>query len=227
MNCPRTGIETSDPTQEQYTLYQLDDTPLPKTCENPYKVTLTIEGKSVLMDIDTGASLSLVSEHTYQELWPTVPLQETSVTLTTYTGTPLKVLGLMKATVGYEQQTVTLPLPLLVVAGLGASLLGRNWLEKLTLNWKAIYSVNVDQLQAVLNQNSDVFKPGVGTLKDYKAHIFIDSTVPPKFCKARSVPYAMRPLVEAQLDKLVQEGILTPIQYSDWAAPIVPVMKAD
>ena len=111
----------------------------------------------MLMDIDTGASLSLVSEHTYQELWPTVPLQETSVTLTTYTGTPLKVLGLMKATVGYEQQTVTLPL--LVVAGVGASLLGRNWLEKLTLNWKTIYSVNVDQLQAVLNQNSDVFKP--------------------------------------------------------------------
>ena len=217
--------DTSDPTQEQYTLYQLDDTPLPKARENPYKVTLTIEGKSVLMDIDTGASLSLVSEHTYQELWSTVPLQETSVTLTTYTGTPLKVLGLMKATVGYEQQTVTLPL--LVVAGVGASLLGRNWLEKLTLNWKTIYSVNVDQLQAVLNQNSDVFKPGVGTLKDYKAHIFIDSTVPPKFCKARSVPYAMRPLVEAQLDKLVQEGILTPIQYSDWAAPIVPVMKAD
>ena len=217
--------DTSNPAQEQYTLYQLDDTPLPKARENPYKVILTIEGKSVLMDIDTGASLSLDSEHTYQELWPTVPLQETSVTLTTYTGTPLKVLGLMKATVGYEQQTVMLPL--LVVAGVGASLLGRNWLEKLTLNWKAIYSVNVDQLQAVLNQNSDVFKPGVGTLKDYKAHNFIDSTVPPKFCMARSVPYAMRPLVEAQLDKLVQEGILTPIQYSDWAAPIVPVMKAD
>ena len=49
--------DTSDPTQEQYTLYQLDDTPLPKPRENPYKVTLSIEGKSVLMDIDTGASI--------------------------------------------------------------------------------------------------------------------------------------------------------------------------
>ena len=80
----------------------------------------------------------------------------------------------------------------------------------------------MDQLQAVLNQHSEVVKPGVGTLKDYKAHIFIDSTVSPNFCKACSVPYAMRPLVEAQLDKLVQEGILTPVQHSDWAAPIVP-----
>ena len=90
--------DASDSTLEQYTLYQLEDATLPKAHENPYKVTLAIEGKSVQMDIDTGASLSLVSEHMYRELWPTVPLQETSVTLTTYTGTPLKVLGLMKAT---------------------------------------------------------------------------------------------------------------------------------
>lgn len=89
---------TSDPTLEQYTLYQLEDDTLPKAHGNPYKVTLEIEDKLLLMDIDNGASSSLVSEHTYQELWSTVPLQETSVTLTIYTGTPLKVLGLMKAT---------------------------------------------------------------------------------------------------------------------------------
>jgi len=79
----------------------------------------------------------------------------------------------------------------------------------------------------VLNQYSEIFKPGVGTLKDFKVHIFIGPAVPPKFCKAHSVPYAMRPLVEKQLDKLVQESILTPVQHADWAAPIVPVMKAD
>ena len=211
--------------QEQYSLYNVEDTTLPKPSENPYRVTLLLEGKSVQMEIDTGASLSLVSEQTYQELWPSVPLQSTSMNLKTYSGTPLKVLGLMNVEVCYEQQTITLPL--LVVAGIGASLLGRNWLEKITLNWKAIHAVNIDKLQEVLNQYSDVFNPGVGTLKEYKAHIFVDPTVPPKFCKARSIPYAMRPLVETQLDKLVQEGILTPMQHADWAAPIVPVMKAD
>ena len=77
------------------------------------------------------------------------------------------------------------------------------------------------------SKDSLVFKPGVGMLKEYKAHIFIDPSVPPKFCKASSLPYAMKPLVEAQLDKLVQEGILSPIEHSEWAAPIVPVMKAD
>ena len=113
-------------------IYHLKDTTLPKTSGNPYKVTLTIEGKAVQMEIDPGASLSLVSEHTYQELWPKAPLRKTTVRLKTYTSTPLKVLVLMQATVCYEQQIVTLPL--LVVAG--TSLLGRNLLKKVTLNWK-------------------------------------------------------------------------------------------
>ena len=64
-------------------------------------------------------------------------------------GTPLKVLGLMNGEVSYEQQTITLLL--LVVARIGASLLGHNWLEKITLNWKAIHTVNIDKLQEVLN----------------------------------------------------------------------------
>ena len=42
--------DTSDATLEQYTLYQLEDATLLKARENPYKVTLTIEGKSVLID---------------------------------------------------------------------------------------------------------------------------------------------------------------------------------
>ena len=68
-------------------------------------------------------------------------------------------------------------------------------------------------------------------MKDFKAKIFVDPTVPPRFCKARSVPYAvpyaMRSLVEVELDKLVDQGILTTVQHADWAAPIVPIMKAD
>ena len=131
----------------------------------------------------------------------------------------------MERTVSYDQQSVTLPL--LVIAGAGASLMGHNWLEKITLNWRSIHKVNFDQLQAALTQYSEVFKPDLGMMKDFKATIFIDPSVPPCFCKARSVPYAMRPLVEAELEKLVDQGILTAVQRAEWAGPIVPIMKAD
>ena len=56
----------------------------------------------------------------------------------------------MQATVSYNQQSDTLPL--LVIAGTGASFLGHNWLEKIVLNWNSIHTVHADQLQAVLTQ---------------------------------------------------------------------------
>lgn len=37
----------------------------------------------------------------------------------------------------------------------------------------------------------------------------------------------MKPLVEAEIDKLVNWGILIPVQHAHWAAPIVSIMKAD
>ena len=41
--------------------YQLEDATMPKGTENPYVVTLTVEGKELQFEIDTGASLSLIS----------------------------------------------------------------------------------------------------------------------------------------------------------------------
>ena len=217
------SVEVLSSTSElEYGLFHLKDT---NSAENPYNVTVNVNGKTFTMEINTGTSLSLVSEQTYKYLWPEVPLQNSSVKLKIYTGTPLKVLGIMSATAYYKSQTTTLPL--LVVSGIGASLIGRDWLEKLTLNWKAIHNIHSEKLQEVLSEFSEVFQSGVGMMKDFKAKIFVDPLVLPRFGKARPVPYAMKPLVEAELDRLVADGILSPVQHADWAAPIVPVMKAD
>jgi len=55
----------------------------------------------------------------------------------------------------------------------------------------------------------------------------VDPQAKPKFCKARSVPYAMKAQVEEQTSQLEKDGIIESVQYADWAAPIVPVLKAD
>ncbi|BHF70237.1 hypothetical protein SprV_0301328700 [Sparganum proliferum] len=49
----------------------------------------------------------------------------------------------------------------------------------------------------------------------------------PRFFKARTVPYAVAPKVEEELDRLQKADIIEPVQYSEWAAPIVPVLKSD
>ena len=55
----------------------------------------------------------------------------------------------------------------------------------------------------------------------------VDPAVPPRYCKARSVPYSMNTLVEEELVRLEREGVIEPVQYAEWADPIVPVLKAD
>ena len=79
----------------------------------------------------------------------------------------------------------------------------------------------------MLSKHKDVFQEGLGTLHGYKATLHLDPNANPKFCKVRTVPYATQELVEKELDRLVDEGILEPIQFAVWAAPIVPVLKSD
>lgn len=106
------------------------------------KATVTLDEKVLDMEVDTGVSLSLISESTFKSLWtsssaPT--LQEMEVKLCTYTGEEIEVVGSVAVTaVARGQQARE---PLLLVAGSKPSLLGHDWFTKLHLNWK-IFSVN-------------------------------------------------------------------------------------
>ena len=80
-------------------------------------------------------------------------------------------------------------------------------------------------LQSVLAKYPDVFMEGLGTLKGVKAKIYFDQGAEPKYIKARSVPYALKTNVELELERLEREGIISPAEFSEWAAPIVPVAK--
>ena len=83
------------------------------------------------------------------------------------------------------------------------------------------------QLSDILSRYKNVFQHGLGTLEGYEAKIIVDPEAQPRFYKARSVPYSMRGKVEDELKRLQQKGIIEPIQFAEWAEPIVPVLKSD
>lgn len=66
-----------------------------------------------------------------------------------------------------------------------------------------------------------------GTIRDFKASITVKPDTKPVFRKARQVPYALKDAVEKELDRLEKAGIISKIDNSQWAAPIVVVPKAD
>lgn len=70
-----------------------------------------------------------------------------------------------------------------------------------------------------------MFADGVGKLKDFKAHLTLKGNADPRFLKARSVPYAMRPRIEKEFNRFQQDGIVKLVAHSDWATPIVPALK--
>ena len=85
------------------------------------------------MEVDTGVSVSLMGEAMYHELWPRRGL---GPRLQTYSKEPINVVESTDVQVSYQGETTVLPL--VVVKGEGPTLLGRNWLSKIRLNWAQI-----------------------------------------------------------------------------------------
>ena len=104
----------------------------------------------------------------------------------------------------------------------------------LGIDWSTVNKLEVNEVQTdeklklkedFLDQYKELFKDELGTFSGPKVKIYIDQNAEPQFFNPRSVPFAYKTLVEKELDRLIQDGILTPVPFSDWAAPVVPVMK--
>ena len=223
-------LTTEEPPQTEYTMYHATSTsPAPK----PLHVMVQVNDTNVSMEVDTGASFSVISEDTYNSLWqdnsaPPLKLVQNPPILKTYTGQPIHVAGQLDISVTYNGQQKQLTL--LVIKGKGPSLIGRDWLQHLKLDWPRllqVQSTSPPNHHEVLDRHPDVFKEEMGCIKGISANFHIHSDTNKKFYKARPVPYALRSKVEAELDRLERHHILERVQFSNWAAPIVPVVKQD
>lgn len=73
----------------------------------------------------------------------------------------------------------------------------------------------------------NVFAEGLGRFTGPPVSIRVREGARPVFIRARPLAYALRGPVERALQQHVRDGILTPVERSDWATPIVPVVKKD
>ena len=82
-------------------------------------------------------------------------------------------------------------------------------------------------LDDILRRHEKVFREELGTYTGDHVKILVDPTEHPRYCKARPVPYAMRDKVEAELQRLQEQGVIEQVTHADWAAPVVAVLKKD
>ena len=183
------------------------------------------------MEVDTGATSSIISSTTYHHLWKggnAPKLHSSKKKLYTYTGELLKTEGFIKVTVKYASQVAELEL--IVVAGEGSSLFGRDWLQVIKLDWTKIHQISgtpPTTSQPLLEKHKAVFQDELGLIKGVSAKIYVNSTARPQFYKPRSLPQVLQRKVEQELQRLEKMGVITQVQFADWAAPTVPVIKKD
>eukprot|EP00731_Ephydatia_muelleri_P004148 Em0002g324a len=166
---------------------------------DPLKAPVKVNNVTIEMEIDTGAAASVISKRTYKNAWvreARPSLLTTDVLLRTYSGERLNIRGEIKVDVQFRDKQARLNL--LVVHGL--------------------------VLMAASN-HSVLFKEELGQIKGVKVKIYVDPKARAIVFQPRPVPYALRARVEEELKRLKATGIIEPVTHSDWAAPVVPVVK--
>jgi len=119
----------------------------------------------------------------------------------------------------------------------GVNLMGRDWIRELGITldvpgFDQVKLITEEQsehlnrsLELMLKKHDQIFDTSViGKLNGYQAKVCPIEHVP-LFYKAAPVPYATRKRVDESLDELLNQGIIGPIPFSDYACPIVVVNK--
>ena len=191
---------------------------------------MKINGKPCMMELDTAAGFSIMSKSEYLKKFADKPLTPSQVILKSEV---LEVSGEMHCDIVYKGKQYSLPI---LVANYDAkpTLLGKNWLCHIKLEWGEIFcilkgdalSAN-SQLNDLLSKHSELFTESYEGMKGLEAHITMRGDAKPVFVKARRVPYALKEQVERELDKLENKGVIKKTEKSCWASPIVVVPKAD
>ena len=144
----------------------------------PIVVTVLADGKELQMEVDTGASVSIISNKTFRELWEgDRKLRKSTVVLRSYANQVINVLGELVVSVAYGDQKKTLTL--LVVSGKGPSLFGRDWLTQIKLNWNQIFKLDskpTQTLKQIVDKHQEVFKDELGLVKGVAVKIIWNQT---------------------------------------------------
>ncbi|KAJ0181852.1 hypothetical protein K1T71_002574 [Dendrolimus kikuchii] len=192
----------------------------------PIKAEVIINGSKTFMEVDSGASRTIMSEDTYNRMWKSPPpLRPTNVKLVTYSRETLPVIGIVSVRVLLGNKEAQCEL--IVVSGNGPSLLGRNWFKSLGLEILGICWTLDEVKQDMLRDFPDLFNKTLGQYKGPEVSLAVRADAQPRFIKARPVPFPLKKQVEDELQRMVQCGILTPVRYSKWATPLRIVKKSD
>jgi hypothetical protein len=234
-----TGDSDTESAVEAFGLYHTKTSKTGGTIQ-PYKVLMDIDSHPVEMEIDTGATRSTVPENVFKSYLGAFKLQDAGVTLYSYSGEKVPLLGKITVPVKYGPvSTAAKWLDLVVVQGSRPALFGRDWMKEIRLDWEKIFALTdkppnipkspdfTPEFESLLAENHKLFSQKGSGIKGFKATLHLKPGAKQVFQKARPVPYSLVSGVDQEYERLIQADILHPVTHSAWASPAVHVPKAD
>lgn len=205
----------------------------------PCFVETLIENRRITMEVDCGSAASVISEEMFLRNFRNYQLLDCNKKLAVIDGKRLKVLGKIQVFVQLGNKRHQLYLVVLKCDNDFVPLMGRTWMDCFYDGWRNVFSrpnaiVNSirkqddeDVKEEIRSKFSKVFdgdfsNPIVGFEGD-----LVLREEKPIFKKAYEVPLRLKQKVVEHLDALERDRVITPVETSEWASPVVVVMKKD
>ncbi|XP_055622834.1 uncharacterized protein K02A2.6-like [Toxorhynchites rutilus septentrionalis] len=194
-------------------------------------VKIDINGVPAKLQLDCASDITIISKRTWTSVGKPVT-ETTDVAAVSASGDGIDIVGEFNAEITI--QDVTKVGRIFVTSNPDLNVLGIETIDQFDL-WSVPFSSLVNSIQ----QNSiatmqklqakfpEVFQPTLGCCTKAKVTLYPKPDARPVYCPKRPVAYAALPKVDAELQRLQDNGIISPVQFSDWAAPIVVVRKSD
>ena len=169
--------------------------------------------------LDTGASVSVIA--CKEPILKRVKLVKSDKVMMGPGQATLDVLGQFTATISYKD--VSTEEVLYVVVRQEHSLLSKGAYERLKL-----LTFHVDSVSEYRAKYSEMFE-GLGELRDYPYTIKLkDDASPVALTVPRRVPYPLLPKVKAELDRMVEQGVISKVERpTEWCSGLVVAPKAN
>ena len=198
-------------------------------------IELFVNQAAVNFEIDSGAPITVISVSDKEKLFPSVQLSPADLSLVSYSGNAIRLLGRCAVSVKYAENTYRLML--YVAETKKHPLLGRGWMKALHIDLRRFYEEvhTVSEISSVKNTSeavkelisryNSVCDGAMGKVKGLTAKLRLKPDAQPVYLKARPVPFSIKQAVEQEIEQMVRDGVLVKVNHSSWATPVVPVMK--
>ncbi|EPB74349.1 zinc knuckle [Ancylostoma ceylanicum] len=204
--------------------------PMVNIIEPPIMLVMRINDVPVQCELDTGAAISIMDEKTWK-LVGRPPVKPANLEAMAYNNSSIRFRG--KCRVKVEFNGTSLMREIFLLPQASHPLCGRDLIKAMHIDCGPYVGVNQlgnsevkAKLDQILQENKELFSAGLGKCTSTKAVLkFREDKPHPKFFRARPVPIALRPKVEAKLEELVRNGTLVRVDHSEWGTPLVVVPK--